>query len=252
MEADDVKYLLDQLDDDIDNLVGSLSPLANHDLVETAAKLPLLDKAKLYVFVTYAIENVLFCKRSGLQDPMSHFSSLAAYLRLNGASAKEHPVFRELTRVKQYFDKIKTTEAPEQRTSTLDKAAARRFIQPALTAQRRDEMALAEQKAKERARALIKSKSMSKKRKVESHEDDEADTIAASNDNRNKGNPLESPVTENRPVDDASTPIYGSAAAKRVTDAEDRPPNESNEDVGDISQSRLARKKRKNDEGRED
>lgn len=42
-------------------------------------------------------------------------------------------MFRELTRVKQYFEKIKALEAePEQRTLTLDKQAASRFIKHGL------------------------------------------------------------------------------------------------------------------------
>lgn len=47
--------------------------------------------------------------------------------------AKQHPVYRELTRVRQYFDKIKALESePEQRTMVLDKAAAGRFIKHGL------------------------------------------------------------------------------------------------------------------------
>lgn len=56
-----------------------------------------------------------------------------AYLRLHGVNAKDHPVFRELTRVKQYFEKIKSLETePEQRTMRLDKEAAGRFIKHGL------------------------------------------------------------------------------------------------------------------------
>lgn len=56
-----------------------------------------------------------------------------AYLRLNGVNAKEHPVFRELTRVKLYFEKIKTAESTGTKQNvTLDKAAAGRFIKHAL------------------------------------------------------------------------------------------------------------------------
>ena len=58
---------------------------------------------------------------------------MAAYLRLHGVDAKQHPVFRELTRVKQYFEKIKVLETePEERTMTVDKAAAGRFIKHGL------------------------------------------------------------------------------------------------------------------------
>lgn len=59
---------------------------------------------------------------------------MLAYLRLHGIKAREHPVFTELTRVKQYFDKIKMTETPPSttRTKTVDKAVARRFLEPDL------------------------------------------------------------------------------------------------------------------------
>ncbi len=62
------------------------------------------------------------------------FPPLAA-LRLNGVDSKAHPVFRELTRVKQYFEKIHEAEngGPKKRENlTLDKAAASRFIKHAL------------------------------------------------------------------------------------------------------------------------
>lgn len=59
-----------------------------------------------------------------------------AYLRLNGVKAREHPVFLELTRVKQYFDKIKAAENPgaaaKDRSMVLDKSAAARFIKAGL------------------------------------------------------------------------------------------------------------------------
>ena len=58
---------------------------------------------------------------------------IIAYLRLNGVNSKEHPVFRELIRVKQYFEKIKAAESAGTRQNvTLDKDAAGRFIKNAL------------------------------------------------------------------------------------------------------------------------
>lgn len=46
---------------------------------------------------------------------------------------KQHLVSRELARVRQYFEKIKALETePEQRTMTLDKQAAGRFIKHGL------------------------------------------------------------------------------------------------------------------------
>ncbi|KAF4630586.1 hypothetical protein G7Y89_g7556 [Cudoniella acicularis] len=147
MDSTKVLSLLEQLDDEIDDLEDSLAPLLKTALAESASKLPLLDKAKLYVLVTYAIESVLF-----------------SYLRLNGVKAREHPVFTELTRVKQYFDKIKATENPPvtARAMTLDKVVAARFLKPDLAAAEKDALQAAEKKAKERARAHIKFEELSK------------------------------------------------------------------------------------------
>lgn len=64
MDTSKTLALLEQLDDDIDDLEESLAPLLEKSLAATASKLPLLDKAKLYVLVTYAIESMLFCKSS--------------------------------------------------------------------------------------------------------------------------------------------------------------------------------------------
>ena len=56
-----------------------------------------------------------------------------AYLRLNGINAREQPVFKELTRVRQYFDKIKALETPDTgKPAKLDKGAAARFIKAGL------------------------------------------------------------------------------------------------------------------------
>lgn len=54
--------LLHDLDDNVDDLEEALAPFSSGSLMHTASKLPLLDKAQLYVLVTYAIESILFCK----------------------------------------------------------------------------------------------------------------------------------------------------------------------------------------------
>jgi exosome complex protein LRP1 len=64
MDSNKVLGLLEQLDDELDDLEESLTPLIETALSETTSKLPLVDKAKLYVLVTYAIESMLFCKDS--------------------------------------------------------------------------------------------------------------------------------------------------------------------------------------------
>jgi exosome complex protein LRP1 len=62
MDSSKVLSLLETLDDEIDDLEEALSPLLKSALSETSSKFPLLDKAKLYVLVTYAIESMLFCE----------------------------------------------------------------------------------------------------------------------------------------------------------------------------------------------
>lgn len=61
MDSAGLVALIDYLDDDLDDLEDVLLPLMKESLVEMAAKLPLLDRAKLYVLATYAIESILFC-----------------------------------------------------------------------------------------------------------------------------------------------------------------------------------------------
>lgn len=61
MDSARLVTLIDKLDDDIDDLEDVLLPLIREPLVETAGKLPLMDRAKLYVLTTYAIESILFC-----------------------------------------------------------------------------------------------------------------------------------------------------------------------------------------------
>ncbi|PSS12464.1 hypothetical protein M430DRAFT_72711, partial [Amorphotheca resinae ATCC 22711] len=152
MDKTNVLSLIEQLDDEIDNLEESLAPLVKTALSETASKLPLLDKAKLYVLVTYAIESILF-----------------SYLRLNGVQARAHPVFTELTRVKQYFEKIKLVENPvgKRENLSVDKGAASRIIKAGLSGNDKYDLEKAERQAKERARAHIKFEQLSERMKQE-------------------------------------------------------------------------------------
>ncbi len=61
MESLRISSLLEQLDDEIDDLEDALAIVLQPMFSKTSSTLPLLDKAKLYVLVTYAIESILFC-----------------------------------------------------------------------------------------------------------------------------------------------------------------------------------------------
>lgn len=54
--------LIELLDDNIDDLEEALLPLLKNALSDKAGKLPLLDRAQLYILITYAIESILFCR----------------------------------------------------------------------------------------------------------------------------------------------------------------------------------------------
>ncbi|KAJ5425618.1 hypothetical protein N7465_000688 [Penicillium sp. CMV-2018d] len=147
MDPTDLLPLLEQLDDNVDDLEGVLQPLLASTLLKNSNKLPVMDKAKLHVLITYTLESLIF-----------------SYLRLHGVDAKQHPVFRELTRVKQYFEKIKALETePEERSMTLDKAAAGRFIKHGLAGNDKYDLERAEKQAKERARAEFKAAMLARK-----------------------------------------------------------------------------------------
>jgi exosome complex protein LRP1 len=52
-----------------------------------------------------------------------------ASLRLNGVDTKNHGIVKELTRVKQYFEKIQKIETPPAKPeNTLNTEAAIRFL----------------------------------------------------------------------------------------------------------------------------
>ncbi|AEO54831.1 hypothetical protein MYCTH_2297887 [Thermothelomyces thermophilus ATCC 42464] len=111
MDVSDITPQLDQLEQDLSRAEKSLAPLLG-DIGDISSKLPLLDKAKLYVLVSYTVEALLF-----------------SALRLNGVDAKNHPVFTELTRVKQYMEKIEKLEnPPAERENTVNTEATARVL----------------------------------------------------------------------------------------------------------------------------
>lgn len=61
MDASDLTPMVDDLRDSVDDLEIALAPLLRQNHAEITSKLPLLDKAKVSVLTTYAIESILFC-----------------------------------------------------------------------------------------------------------------------------------------------------------------------------------------------
>jgi exosome complex protein LRP1 len=63
MEAGDLIPLFEQLEDNVDDLEEVLLPLLQGSLSisDMSKKLPLLDRAKLHVLITYTLESLIFC-----------------------------------------------------------------------------------------------------------------------------------------------------------------------------------------------
>ncbi|KAK3906591.1 Sas10/Utp3/C1D family-domain-containing protein [Staphylotrichum tortipilum] len=136
MDVSDVTPQLDQLEDQLNSARDALEPLLG-DIGDISAKLPLLDKAKLYVLVSYTIESLLF-----------------SALRLNGVETKNHAIFTELTRVKQYMDKIQKVENPPvEREKAVNTEVAARFLRSDLGDNKDIKAKLTELIAKERGKA---------------------------------------------------------------------------------------------------
>ncbi|ERT00084.1 exosome complex protein LRP1 [Sporothrix schenckii 1099-18] len=121
---DDIQPRIRQLAADIDRLKAAVAPLLLNDASSSSSStnshaaaamhLPLLDKAKLHVLASFALESTLYCS-----------------LGLAGVDARNHAVFRELQRVRQYMGKIDAAEKPpvaEPPTNRLNKSAAIRFL----------------------------------------------------------------------------------------------------------------------------
>ncbi|PKS09364.1 hypothetical protein jhhlp_003978 [Lomentospora prolificans] len=140
MSVQDISPDLDKLEANLDMLEDAIKPLLEN--ISNSSQLPLVDRAKLYTLTNYALESLLFSS-----------------LRLQGADALNHPVFTtELKRVKQYFAKIEAAENPPQpRSNTVDTEAATRIIKAGLSDDQALKNKLAEQIAKEKAKAFLKN-----------------------------------------------------------------------------------------------
>jgi exosome complex protein LRP1 len=169
---------LDVVDDRIDELSAALAPLLEKSVAEHATTLPVADKARLYVLTTYAVESLLFCAfplPSRSQTSTLMFAT-PAYLRLQALPTKDHPVMRELTRVRQYVAKIKGAEPAVPPAMSLDKAAANRFIAAALVGNDKFDEERAERAMRERTGAEMKLRALEEgtKSKKEEEVDGEA------------------------------------------------------------------------------
>ena len=62
MNTAGVEDAIEQLGGHLSELDQTLQPLLTSALSDTTKKLPLLDRAKLYVTIVYTIESLIFCR----------------------------------------------------------------------------------------------------------------------------------------------------------------------------------------------
>jgi len=111
-----LKAKLTTLSSSLDDLEAHLAPLFSQTLPETIVGLETIQQAKLNTVLPYLVYDLVFI-----------------YLKSKGIDPKTHPVFTELDRVRQYFNKITSAEDPAKKRTVVDKAAADRFIKHAIT-----------------------------------------------------------------------------------------------------------------------
>ncbi|KAL5604801.1 hypothetical protein BROUX41_001859 [Berkeleyomyces rouxiae] len=189
MSVRDVTKDLNKLDKQLDALDEALKPLLRALNDSAAANMPLLDRAKLFTLANYALETLIF-----------------AGLRVEGADALNHPVYKtELMRVKQYFAKIEAVEKPpadaaqqtqaQQPSVRLNTEAATRIIKHGLSDDASIQVKLAEQVAKEKAKAFMRSLGSAKRPAADADtpaaatttgEESECSTGGSASDNRAK------------------------------------------------------------------
>lgn len=64
MDVVDLQPAVERLEENVDDLEEALQKILGSSLEETSRKLPLLDRAKLHVWVTYTLETLLHCMPS--------------------------------------------------------------------------------------------------------------------------------------------------------------------------------------------
>lgn len=237
MEPADITPNLDDLTSQIDDLTTALHPLLNTPLHTTTSTLPLLDKAKLHILLSYTIESLLF-----------------SVLLTSTAKPKEHPLFAELARLKTYFGKIKAAEqGPEQPKTRLDKEAAGRFIKHGLSGNERFDREREQKRAEDIKRGMKKAREIGKKVNIKFDEEVESKRMAAlpaSSRQEEEGEDGEGQVD----VDSENEEMYGGEETNKAYDEMAAPPGSNlNDDASSstptTSSSSTKKRKSKKSEG---
>lgn len=115
---DNVNLFVQSLDNSVDQLTEKLEPILKKSLEEKiAASDSQVERIKIYNNYSYVLISILF-----------------SYLKTLGINTDQHPIMKELTRIKLYMKRYKEleTKLASKDTSKEDAEAARTFIQNTL------------------------------------------------------------------------------------------------------------------------
>ncbi|KAJ3045356.1 DNA-binding protein c1d [Rhizophlyctis rosea] len=130
---------LSAMEDALAKVKSLLNPLVVTPLEQLRPRLEPLDRAKLEITLAFAINTLAF-----------------NYLRTEGIPPKDHPVKRELDRIKAYFKKQSEAAAPAKASQKIDQQAATRFINAALNQNEDVRSEIKKRKAEAEAERLLK------------------------------------------------------------------------------------------------
>lgn len=95
-------------------LEASIGALKEKSWSETTEALPTLDRAKMDVLLSYAINDLIWGRLPSADCLSATVASTdpLVYLKLKGVDPATHDVSSELERIKKYYGKIKSVEEP--------------------------------------------------------------------------------------------------------------------------------------------
>eukprot|EP01113_Clastostelium_recurvatum_P024601 TRINITY_DN2936_c0_g1_i2.p1 TRINITY_DN2936_c0_g1~~TRINITY_DN2936_c0_g1_i2.p1 ORF type:complete len:199 (+),score=50.94 TRINITY_DN2936_c0_g1_i2:163-759(+) len=157
----DLQSSLASFEKTLSSLEESLTPFFNESLKDQLSHLSPIDAAKLNIVMAYAINTLFYM-----------------YLKTQGTDTSDHPVIKELDRVKVYINKVKGLS--ERQKLKLNSDAASRFIKHALSGNEAQDEEDKENQPKTPAKAESSKPSGSattgKKKKKKSSADNEEET----------------------------------------------------------------------------
>eukprot|EP01117_Protostelium_nocturnum_P008030 TRINITY_DN2859_c0_g2_i1.p1 TRINITY_DN2859_c0_g2~~TRINITY_DN2859_c0_g2_i1.p1 ORF type:complete len:174 (+),score=62.37 TRINITY_DN2859_c0_g2_i1:425-946(+) len=159
--------LMSNLEDGIGSLEDMLKPFLQRPYDQMIDEMDAVTVAKMNVMFAYALNSLYF-----------------AFLRTRGQNPNEHPVKKELDRIKEYYQKVKdTSEKNSVPQMKLNVDAANRFINSALkeTQPNREEVT---ESVKENKKEKVSTESKGNKKKSKSVSQKE--TLESSNKKKQK------------------------------------------------------------------